>query len=85
MAALIVPATKGHRWFAATYDSIMRGGRATVLGELRPLIVGAAAGRILEIGAGTGASFPYYNREAVEKIVATGPDPHGRSGARRWG
>lgn len=76
MDAMIVPTTKGHPWFAATYDFVMRGGERRVLGELRPLIVGGAAGRILEIGAGTGASFPYYNREAVEKIVATEPDPH---------
>jgi ubiquinone/menaquinone biosynthesis C-methylase UbiE len=65
----------GHRWFAATYDLCTRQLERRVLGELRPFVVGEARGRVLEIGAGTGASFPYYDRGAVEKLVVTEPDP----------
>ena len=35
--------------------------------------MGEIEGRVLEIGAGTGASFEYYGHEAV--VVATEPDP----------
>lgn len=65
---------KGHRWFAATYDRMMAGTEKSYLREVREEIVGGAKGTVLEIGAGTGASFPYY-AEDVEAIVATEPDP----------
>lgn len=67
------PDLKGHRWFAAAYDPIMRWGERRVLGRLRRLVVGEAAGRVLEVGAGTGANFSYYR--AAERILATEPDP----------
>jgi ubiquinone/menaquinone biosynthesis C-methylase UbiE len=40
----------------------------------RPHIVGEAEGRVLEVGAGTGASFPYYPPAA--QVVATEPDQY---------
>jgi ubiquinone/menaquinone biosynthesis C-methylase UbiE len=64
---------KGHRWFAAVYDLLSAWEEARVLKPSRLRILGDAAGRVLEIGAGTGASFPYY--KAAERIVATEPDP----------
>jgi ubiquinone/menaquinone biosynthesis C-methylase UbiE len=64
---------RGHRWFAATYDPLNWWGERALLRRLRPLVVGRATGRVLEIGVGTGANFPYY-REA-ESVVATDPDP----------
>lgn len=67
------PELKGHPWFAAAYDPIMRWGERRLLGRLRRLVVGEATGRVLEIGTGTGANFPYY--QAAEQIVATDPDP----------
>jgi ubiquinone/menaquinone biosynthesis C-methylase UbiE len=66
-------AKRGHRWYAATYDLISRGAERGLLGQLRPLVVGQAHGRVLEIGVGTGASFPYY--QYAEILVATDPDP----------
>lgn len=66
---------KGHRWYAATYDLLNRPMERRVLSRLRPLVAGRATGQVLEIGAGTGANFPYYNRETVKRIVATEPDP----------
>jgi ubiquinone/menaquinone biosynthesis C-methylase UbiE len=64
---------RGHRWFAAVYDLLSAWSEAHVLRPYRLHIVGDAVGRVLEIGAGTGASFSYYR--AVERIVATEPDP----------
>lgn len=65
---------KGHRWFAATYDLLLRGAERRVLSRLRPLVAGEATGRVLEIGAGTGANFPHYRR--ASEVVATEPDPY---------
>ncbi len=50
--------------------------------SIREEIVGGARGRVLEVGAGTGASFPYYNDHAKE-IIATDPDPYMLERARR--
>ncbi|OGO50063.1 MAG: hypothetical protein A2148_06090 [Chloroflexi bacterium RBG_16_68_14] len=72
---------KGHRWFAALYDRI--GGRAEQhFGKtVRPRLMGEVRGRVLEIGAGTGASFAHYPPEA--QVVATEPDPFMLERARR--
>ena len=67
------PEFRGHPWFAATYDLVTQAGESAVLSRLRPLVAGQATGRVLEIGAGTGANFPYYQH--AEKIVAAEPDP----------
>lgn len=76
-----LPAMKGHRWLAATYDLVTWWSERRLLSQLRPLIAGEAVGRVLEIGAGTGANFPYYRD--VEKLVATEPDPYMLRRARR--
>ncbi len=67
------PEFRGHPWFAATYDLITSMGESRVLSRLRPFVAGEATGMVLEIGAGTGANFPYYRR--AEKIVVIEPDP----------
>ena len=59
--------------FAATYDFLNRLGERRILGPLRQRLVGAATGQVLELGAGTGANFPYYPEGAT--IIATEPDP----------
>lgn len=71
----------GHRWFAALYDPLTRSMERKVLGPFRALIAGGASGRVLEIGAGTGANFPYY--QAAQKVVATEPDPFMLQRARK--
>ena len=63
---------KGHRWYAAMYDLLAKGGEKAMSRHLSH-IVGEAEGRVLEIGAGTGASLPYYER--AREVVATEPDP----------
>jgi ubiquinone/menaquinone biosynthesis C-methylase UbiE len=65
--------TKGHRWFAASYDFLNHWAEARVFKEYRPFIAGEARGQVLEIGAGTGANFPYYRD--VDQLIAAEPDP----------
>lgn len=65
---------KGHRWFAAFYDRMTGPGEQRLLSKIRPRIMGEIEGRVLEVGAGTGASFEYYSSAA--DVVAIEPDPH---------
>lgn len=78
-----MPETPGpaHPWFAAIYDRLNAGAERTFLRPAREEIVGRASGRVLEIGCGTGASFPYYT--AAAEVFATEPDPHMLARARR--
>lgn len=64
---------QGHRWFAAWYDRLNRSMERRLLARLRARLVGPLRGQVVEIGAGTGANFPFY-AEGVE-VVATEPDP----------
>jgi ubiquinone/menaquinone biosynthesis C-methylase UbiE len=81
MASETDPTGKGHPWFAALYDPLNRMGERQVLAPLRRRTIGVAHGRVLEIGAGTGANFPYYRSPAV--LVSTEPDPFMLRRARR--
>ncbi len=73
---------KGHKWFASIYDRMMASGERSFMRKVREEIAGGARGRVLEIGAGTGANFPYYNDHA-EEIFATEPDPFMLQWAKR--
>ncbi len=73
---------KGHKWFASIYDRMMASGERSFMREIREEIAGGARGRVLEIGAGTGANFPYYNDHA-EEIFAAEPDPYMLQRAKR--
>ncbi len=57
---------------APGYDRMMRKTEEAGLHELRQGLVAEATGRVLEIGAGTGANFPHYNG-SVESLVVTEP------------
>src|SRR5436190_3651328 len=81
MSAPTLPPVKGHRWFAATHDALTQWSEARILRPLRQQIVADASGVVLEIGAGTGANFPYYR--VAQRIVATEPDPYMLPRARR--
>jgi SAM-dependent methyltransferase len=43
--------------------------------EVRRQIIPLARGTVLEIGAGAGANFPYYQAEKVRKLYALEPNP----------
>lgn len=67
--------TDGNPLLARIYDLVMRPAEAFGLRGQRERIGAAARGRVLELGAGTGAMFPHYG-DAVTEVVATEPDPH---------
>jgi ubiquinone/menaquinone biosynthesis C-methylase UbiE len=61
------------RLFAATYDRMSARTEKAGLATRRELLLAGAAGRVLEIGAGTGANLPYYG-PAVESLTVTEPE-----------
>jgi ubiquinone/menaquinone biosynthesis C-methylase UbiE len=61
------------RIYAAAYDRMSAGTEAAGLGATRESLLAGAAGRVLEIGAGTGANLPFYGA-AVESLTVTEPD-----------
>ena len=62
------------RFFAATYDSFMKGSEQEGLTDMRRMLVDQAAGRALEIGGGTGLNLPHYGPQ-VNSLTITEPDP----------
>ena len=62
----------GGRVFAATYDRMSRKSEEAGLRTLRHSLLAGATGRVLEIGAGTGANLPLYN-PSIESLVVTEP------------
>jgi ubiquinone/menaquinone biosynthesis C-methylase UbiE len=61
------------RLFAAIYDAQMAVPEKAVLREHRKALLGRVAGRVIEIGGGTGANLPFYV-SAVEELVITEPE-----------
>lgn len=59
--------------FAATYDSLSRKSEEAGMREIRHAVVSEADGRVLEVGAGTGANLRHY--DSVESLVLTEPEP----------
>lgn len=59
--------------FAATYDRLSRGSEEAGLRALRQSLLSGAAGRVLEIGAGTGVNLALYNG-TIEGLVVTEPE-----------
>ena len=72
---------KGHKWFAARYDRLLAFQEKKYLGAVRQDLLKDVSGVVLEIGAGTGANFPYYREGA--RVTATEPDPYMLERARK--
>jgi ubiquinone/menaquinone biosynthesis C-methylase UbiE len=70
----IYDATWG-RAFSAFYDRAFKATEEAGLRQMRRQLLAAAGGRVLELGAGTGANVDLYP-EAVGELVLTEPDPH---------
>jgi len=51
------------------YDSIASGMETNVFAELRTRLVETARGRVLDVGAGTGANLPHYRPHQVTELV----------------
>lgn len=60
------------RLFPVLYDLAMWPAERFYLGRLRRELLAAAGGRVLEIGAGTGANLTHYGRRA--QVVLSEPD-----------
>ncbi len=82
----IYDATWG-RGFSALYDRAMRGTEEAGMREIRRQALGAASGRTVEIGAGTGINVELY--PAGVELVLAEPDAHMlkqlRAKAPGWG
>jgi ubiquinone/menaquinone biosynthesis C-methylase UbiE len=72
---------KGHKWFAAIYDKMLASEEKKFLGAIRAEMLKDVTGEILEIGAGTGANFQYYQSGA--HVIAIEPDPYMLERARK--
>jgi len=69
--------------FAAVYDRMTAKAEAAGIGAFREALLSGARGRVIEIGAGTGANLPYY-RDGVETITFAEPEaPMARKLERR--
>lgn len=68
--------TDGHPVVARLYDTVMAVPERTIMPDHRNALAADLSGRVLEIGAGTGAMFSYYD-ESVD-LHAVEPDPHMR-------
>ena len=67
------PPRPRHRWFAAVYDRMEKLDEKRMR-RLRPKVAGRAAGRVLEVGCGTGANLAFYDWPRVDSLDATEPD-----------
>ncbi len=64
-----------HPLASAVYEWLAgRGSIRRLLDLLRQETVGQAAGRVVEIGAGSGRTFPFYDPLRVEQVEAAEPD-----------
>jgi ubiquinone/menaquinone biosynthesis C-methylase UbiE len=60
------------RVFAAVYDRLMKRTEAAGLGDERSALLQGVAGRVLEIGGGTGVNLQYYGRDV--DLTVTEPE-----------
>jgi ubiquinone/menaquinone biosynthesis C-methylase UbiE len=63
------------RAFTAVYDRAFKATEEAGLRQMRTELLSGAGGRVLELGAGTGANVELYP-DGVEQLVLAEPDPH---------
>lgn len=63
------------RLLAASYDSALAASERDGLAALRAELLAPARGRVLELGAGTGANLDHWPRGPISSLVLTEPDP----------
>jgi ubiquinone/menaquinone biosynthesis C-methylase UbiE len=63
------------RAFAAIYDRGLQATEEAGLRRMRRELLAVAAGRVVELGAGTGANLDLYP-EGIEELILVEPDPH---------
>ncbi len=64
-----------HRFFASFYERMSRSSKEqSFMNPLRKEAIDQARGVVLEIGAGNGLNFAFYDPDRVERVEATEPD-----------
>jgi ubiquinone/menaquinone biosynthesis C-methylase UbiE len=64
-----------HPRFAKFYEWFARSGQQRrLINPLREATAGQASGVVVEVGAGTGLNFAFYDPARVERVLATEPD-----------
>jgi ubiquinone/menaquinone biosynthesis C-methylase UbiE len=71
------------RVYALLYDRLNSHAERAFLGNVRDGLLSSAAGRVLEIGAGTGVNLEHYPTDGDLEILVTEPDPAMLTRARR--
>lgn len=71
-----------HPLVARLYDPVMTVAERTTFPPHREYLVDGLSGRVLDLGAGTGAMFPYFAEIEGIDLFAIEPDPHMRTQAR---
>ncbi len=66
------------RFFAAVYDPMLAAVEKAGLGAHRERLLSTAAGRVIEIGAGTGANLPFYGDAVSDLVVCEPAEPMAR-------
>jgi ubiquinone/menaquinone biosynthesis C-methylase UbiE len=66
------------RFFAAMYDTVMKGTEKATFGAHRAALLGGVSGRVVEIGGGTGANLPYYGPGVTELAITEPVEPMAR-------
>ena len=75
----------GGRAYAAVYDRMIAGAEQAGLGEHRRQLLDGVRGRVLEIGAGTGANLQFYGEGADEIVLSEPEEPMARRLERHAG
>jgi ubiquinone/menaquinone biosynthesis C-methylase UbiE len=73
------------RLFAAGYDRFMAATERAGLTRHRERLLASAAGRVLEIGSGTGANLPFYRDRVTELVITEPEEPMTRRLGRKRG